>query len=182
LRLRPQLNVPLVVSLAAHAALLGAVGPGGSNSAFNESHQAALQVRFARHGEASVVAPVSKPAPMRAEGARVALPLASRYFRSSELDQSAVPIELAPLVYPERELVNRIRGTVRLRIFISASGVVERSEIVVATPIDRFEQAATDAIKATRFRPGIKSGRAVASEKLIEVEFDPYGPRPEEGR
>ena len=87
---------------------------------------------------------------------------------------------LAPLVYPEKEYINRIRGVVRMRIYISDDGSVERCEVVSAVPNGRFEHAAIEAVLASRFRPGIKDGRAVPSQKLIEVGFDPYGPRPGE--
>jgi len=35
-------------------------------------------------------------------------------------------------------------------------------------------------VAGARFRPARKDGRPVPSQKLIEVEFDPYGPKPEE--
>jgi len=76
--------------------------------------------------------------------------------------------------------MNRLRGTVRMRIFISSDGRVDRAEVVDATPKGRFEQSALEAVQRTRFRPARKDGRPVPSQKLIEVEFDPYGPKPEE--
>lgn len=180
LKLLGNLAGPVAASLALHAALLGTVASGAGDGAGGERSQASLHVLLdapaasgASAGEANRRARQAGPETARA-------PLPRRYLKSSELDQSPVPIELAPLVYPEKEYVNRIRGVVRMQIYISESGAVERCEIVSATPAGRFEQAAIEAVQATRFRPGIKGGRPVPSQKLIEVGFDPYGPRPGE--
>ena len=96
------------------------------------------------------------------------------------MDERATPVEVAPLVYPEIAYMNRLRGTVRMRLFISADGRVDRAEVVEAMPKGRFEEAAIDAVQRTRFKPARKDGRPVPSQKLIEVEFDPYGPLPGE--
>ncbi|MGH8703950.1 MAG: energy transducer TonB, partial [Burkholderiales bacterium] len=117
---------------------------------------------------------------------RAGAPLAFRgpaptdYLRPGELDERATPVEVAPLVYPEKAYLNRIPGTVRMRIYISSDGRVDRTDIVAASPAGHFERAAIDAVQRTRFHPARKDGRPVPSQKLIEVEFDPYGPTPEE--
>lgn len=181
-RLSPQrrLLAPLTASVVLHAALLGAVGPSAGDPQAGDPLHPGLRVRLSAPTLASAPDTVAQPQaeallPLRA-------PLPPRYFKSSELDAGPAPTELAPLVYPERELINRIRGVVQIRIYISDTGRVEKSEIVSASPAGRFEDAATEAIRATRFRPGVKDGRAVRSQKLVEVEFDPYGPRPDEKR
>jgi protein TonB len=158
--------------------LLGAVGPSADDPQAGDPLHPGLRVRLSAPASASAPSAVAEPhgnplMPLRA-------PLPPRYFKSSELDAGPAPMQLAPLVYPEKELINRIRGVVQMRIYISDAGLVEKSEIVSASPAGRFEDAATEAIRATRFRPGVKDGRAVRSQKLVEVEFDPYGPRPDE--
>lgn len=163
---------PVTASLALHAALLGTMASVAGEQAIGERRQDSLQVLI--KAPAPVGTPAARPEPPR-------LPLPRRYLKSSELDQSPVPVALAPLVYPEKEYMNRIRGVVRMQIYISEDGAVERYEVVSAVPAGRFEQAAIEAVLASRFRPGIKGGRAVPSQKLIEVGFDPYGPRPGEG-
>lgn len=90
-----------------------------------------------------------------------------------------MPLELAPLLYPERALLNRIAGTVRVRVFISRAGIVERAEVVSASPSGHFEAAALEAVRRSRFSAGRKDGQAVPSQKVIEVNFDPYGAEPE---
>ncbi len=171
LRVLSNLAGPVAASLTLHAALLGTMASAAGERAVGERRQDSLQVLI------KASAPAATP-PARPEPAR--LPVPRRYLKSSELDQSPVPVALAPLVYPEKEYVNRIRGVVRMQIYISEEGAVERYEVVSAVPAGRFEQAAIEAVLASRFRPGIKGGRAVPSQKLIEVGFDPYGPRPGE--
>jgi len=163
--------LPLAASLALHAALLSAVGAGeaGGNSLGARSGSA-LSVRLS--GEPQQIAqaaPVPPPRPGR-----------TRYLTSRELDEGAKPVDMPALVYPERAYVNRIAGAVRVRVYISATGRVDRADVVSASPSGHFEQAAIEAVKATRFRPAQKDGQPVASQKLIEVEFDPYGPAPDE--
>ena len=172
---------PVAASLACHAALLGAAGSGPGERAGTDAHATRLEVRLALPARSPAQTPETR---VRAAGGPGALPLTlpRRYFKASELDQGPTPIELAPLVYPEKEYVNRIHGVVRMQIYISETGAVERCEIVSAMPAGRFEQAAIDAVRASRFQPGIKGGRPVPSQKLIEVGFDPYGPRPGEER
>jgi protein TonB len=153
--------------------VLAGLAAGEAGSAVAERLPAPLVVRFQ--------APIHLIQPAAAaEPARAPRPAPKRYFKSSEVDERATPVEMAALVYPEVAYMNRLRGTVRMRIFISGEGRVDRAEVVEATPKGHFEQAAIDAVQRTRFRPARKDGRPVPSQKLIEVEFDPYGPKPEE--
>lgn len=161
--------MPLAASLLLHAAVLGGVGAGDPAPAGSEPPARAMLVQLGTQPE-TVTAPV-KPA-------RRASP--KRYLSSGEVDERATPIEMAALVYPEKAYLNRIAGTVRLRIYVSAEGRIDKADVVAATPAGHFEQAAIDAVQRTRFRPARKAGRPVPSQKLIEVEFDPYGPTPEE--
>jgi protein TonB len=154
--------------------VLVGLGAGESGAAVRErSAQAAMLVRLA--GQPDATPPAPSPAP-----AKRARPAAPKYLGSSEVDERATPIEMAPLVYPERAYLNRIPGKVRLRIYISEDGRIDKVDVVAAAPAGHFEQAAIDAVQRTRFHPARKAGWPVPSQKLIEVEFDPYGPVPEE--
>lgn len=161
--------MPLAASLLLHAAVLGGVGGGDPALAGSEPRTSALLVQLGAHPQAAPVPlqPARRPSP-------------KRYLSSSEVDERATPLEMAALVYPERAYLNRIAGTVRLRIYISAEGRIDKADVVAATPAGHFEQAAIDAVQRSRFQPARKDGRPVPSQKLIEVEFDPYGPTPEE--
>lgn len=99
--------------------------------------------------------------------------LPERYFTSRELDSPAVARDRAPLVYPEDPFMWKLRGKVRLRVFINERGTVDRAAVVRAEPAGDFEEAALAAVLRLVYDPALKDGRPVKSQKLIEVTFDP---------
>lgn len=114
-------------------------------------------------------------------GAPLVLP--EQYFRSRDLDVPAAPAGKIPLVFPQGAFHQRLHGTVRVRVFIGADGSVESLELVSVTPPGyHFEQAALEAMRLMRYRPAIKDGQPVRSQKVIEVSFDPEGNAPAPGR
>ena len=120
-------------------------------------------------------APAAATAAGQAEAIAQARPttLPGRYFTSRELDSPAVAREKAPLVYPEDPFMWKLRGKVRLRVFINERGTVDRALVVRAEPPGDFEDAALAAVLRLVYDPAIKDGRPVRSQKLIEVTFDP---------
>jgi TonB family protein len=103
------------------------------------------------------------------------VPLVPRYYRNREVDVQALPVSSGPLVYPELAYVSKLRGTVRARVFISESGVVESVQIVEVQPRRGiFEEAALTALRQVRYKPAEIRGTPVRSQKMIEVKFDPY--------
>ena len=103
------------------------------------------------------------------------MPLAPRYYRSQEVDEQAVPLSTGPLVYPELAYLSKLRGTVRARVFISEEGVIESVQVVEVKPRRGiFEEAALEALRQVRYRPAQIAGTPVKSQKLIEVNFNPY--------
>jgi protein TonB len=110
--------------------------------------------------------------PPAEEGKPLELPL--RYFQARDLDVPARPLGRAPLIYPQGAHHLRIAGVVRVRVRIDAAGKVDSLEVVSADPPGQFfEESALAAMKQMRYAPAIKDGRAVPSEKLVEVRFDP---------
>lgn len=150
-----------------HASLLAAIAPGAQVPGA-ALEKAVLQVKLA--DATKPAAPRAQTRPRKGT---------TRYLSSSELDERAAALELAPLLYPETALVNRIAGSVQVRVFISRTGAVDRAEIVKASPAGHFEQAALEAVRRSTFSAGRKGGEAVPSQKLVEVNFDPYGAEPE---
>jgi protein TonB len=128
----------------------------------------------------SIEAPKPKLAPPAAEpklvqrAERPATKSANPYLPSAEVDTPAVPRERPHLVYPEDAYMARLRGTVRLRVFISEEGRVDEAHVVHAHPRGEFEEAALEAVRKLVYDPATRAGRAVKSQKLIEVTFDPY--------
>lgn len=164
-------GAPLAASLALHLVVLSAA-TGGVADPIATRMPATLEVQLQTPG------PVAPPA--QTDSARVARASPKRYLTSSEVEERAVPLEMAPLLYPKTAYVNRIRGMVRVRVYISAAGRVDKAEVVDAAPKGHFEEAAIEAVQRTTFTAARKAGRAVPSQKLVEVEFDPYGPTPED--
>jgi TonB family protein len=119
-------------------------------------------------GPASALRPPSKPE------AREATTLPARYLTAREVDTPAVPRETPPLIYPEGPFLWKLKGMVRVRLYISERGNVDKAEVVRAEPRGDFEEAALDAVRRMVYEPAIRDGRPVKSQKLIEVTFDPY--------
>jgi protein TonB len=119
------------------------------------------------------VAPPAEPKlAQRAE--RPAAKSSSGYLPSADVDTPAVPRERPHLVYPEDAYIARLRGTVRLRVFISERGRVDDAHVVFARPEGEFEDAALEAVRKLVYDPATRAGQPVKSQKLIEVTFDPY--------
>lgn len=115
----------------------------------------------------------AKPSPPAPKADPVAT-LPRRYFTSREVDTPAVAREQPPLIYPEDPFMWKLRGVVRVRVFINERGAVDEARVVHAEPRGDFEEAALDAVRRMVYEPAIKDGRPVKSQKLIEVTFDPY--------
>jgi len=164
-------GAPLAASLALHLVVLSAA-TGGVSDPVATRIPATLRVQLQT--------PAPAPPPVQSDPAPLARASPKRYLSSSEVDERAVPLEMAPLLYPKTAYINRIRGMVRVRVYISAAGRVDKAEVVDAAPKGHFEEAAIDAVQRTTFTAARKAGRAVPSQKLVEVEFDPYGPTPED--
>lgn len=164
-------GAPLAASLALHLVVLSAA-TGGVSDPVATRIPATLRVQLQT--------PAPAPPPAQSDPAPLARASPKRYLSSSEVDERAVPLEMAPLLYPKTAYINRIRGMVRVRVYISAAGRVDKAEVVDAAPKGHFEEAAIDAVQRTTFTAARKAGRAVPSQKLVEVEFDPYGPTPED--
>lgn len=103
------------------------------------------------------------------------LPIPARYYKSSEVDTPATPLERGPLVFPEHAYVSKLRGTVKARIYIDEDGRVVSADIVNVKPFGGiFEEAALEALRQVRYSPALLAGQTVKTQKLIEVVFDPY--------
>ena len=125
--------------------------------------------------------PLEKSAGIEAREAQSgsSLPIPVRYYKSSEVDTPAMPLERGPLVFPEHAYVSKLRGTVKARIYIDEDGRVVSVDIVNVKPFGGiFEEAALEALRQVRYSPALLAGQTVKTQKLIEVVFDPY----EEGK
>ena len=123
--------------------------------------------------EPSPKAAQPEAAPTREAAVNLGAPAAD-YFTSQQVDVRAEQINEVELVFPERAYQMRLEGRVVVRLYINEKGSVDGVTIVDATPPGHFEKAAAEASAALRFSPAMRYGRAVKSQKTIEVRFDPY--------
>lgn len=97
-----------------------------------------------------------------------------RYYSSREVDLRAEEKNEVQIVYPKTAYEMRVKGAVRLRLYISAQGNIDDISLLSSDPPGIFEEHALAAARALEFRPAVKDGRSVRSQKVIEVFFDPY--------
>ena len=198
--LTPRLGAALAASLALHAyaiSLLDALPPGmrQGDLAALEPGKRVRPLRVGLRAEAPAwippVAPALPPlavpeppataAEQPGQGAAAApvfspLPV-QRHYRTSELDvQPGILVRVEP-EYPEAAARRFLSGRVVARLMIDETGAVERVAIVGAEPPGYFEESATRAFMAARFTPGMKGGRAVRVQLLLEITFEAPPPK-----
>ena len=178
-----RLGFALAVSAGAHFAVLAntPIAPGLSEAALFAGRP--LTARIA----SPVTAPLSQPpealprpepsaapaAAAQAQAKAASLPSAEIYFRGSEVDERAMPLNEVNLVYPQRALASGQSGVVTLRLKIDHQGVLRDAFVVDAQPAGVFENAALEAVLELKFRPALRNGVPVGSVKTIEVPFHP---------
>ena len=92
--------------------------------------------------------------------------------RVVELSSEAAEGSLARRVepeYPEQALTQRVQGPVLLDVRIGEDGAVQEIKLVSGSPL--LAEAAVAAVRQWRFRPRTVSGRAVAMETRITLNF-----------
>lgn len=117
--------------------------------------------------------PKSEPSAGPAAAHPAGLPGAPLYYRASELDERAIPLNQVDVAYPETALAAGTGGVVTLRLLIDHEGRLRDASVTGSRPAGVFENAALEAVLSLRFRPAMRNGVPVGSIKLIEVPFDP---------
>lgn len=113
-------------------------------------------------GVATAPAPPPPPPP----------PPAAVADNSEPLDRHPAAISQSKPVYPYRARSRRIEGHVDLQFTVSAHGSVDSVIVADAQPQGVFEEAATAAVRAWRFSPGIRDGQPVPVRMQIRIRFD----------
>jgi protein TonB len=101
------------------------------------------------------------------------------YYRISELSERPAPLEQIEPRFPPGAPDT---GRMKLRLYINERGLVDAVDITEAEPAGVFEEAATEAFAAARFRPGYKDRIPVKSQLALEVRFGeplPFARRPQ---
>ena len=107
-------------------------------------------------------------APRRAGPAlEVPLPDEKRYFTATELDRLAMPF--TPLSFDRMSFGTEKTARLRLRVFISEAGGVDAVRFEDQLGVPAFEEEVRREFLAARFFPAVRQGRAVKSQKLVEI-------------
>lgn len=104
----------------------------------------------------------------------LSLPLPEKWFAAQELDVRAEPIHSVTIDYPAELAGSGIAGRVQLLLFIDEHGRVRKADVAHAVPEGVFDKAAIEAWINIRFKPAMKGGVAVKSQKLLELSYLPY--------
>lgn len=72
-------------------------------------------------------------------------------------------------VYPAAAKLQRVQGIVAVRILIDKEGRVKKAEVVSGDPL--LTQAALDAVRQWRYKPGTLGGAARESDAIVSVAF-----------
>lgn len=96
------------------------------------------------------------------------------YYAPDGLDHSAKLVDAPSLVIPERAYKERLRGKVKLAIYINSNGAVDGIELIDSTPPGIYESAVIAATLRSRYAPAEILGHKVPSRKVVEFDLDPY--------
>ena len=127
-----------------------------------------------------VEAPITPPQPAQTPPSpspsaipRLEIPIAVdlNYYEARELDRTPRG------QIPDPVLPDTLSGRIRFQIKIEESGQVSEVEVLESDPPDRFDrtalEGAREALRATRFTPGIKNGRPVRARVIYELTINP---------
>lgn len=107
----------------------------------------------------------------RREGVALELPLPEerRYFTAKELDVLAAPF--TPISFDRlRFVLDKVeRHPLRLRVFINEGGTVDEVRLEDRPGLPVFEDEVRREFLGARFVPAVRHGRAVKSQKLVEI-------------
>lgn len=154
--LRRRLGLALAASVAAHAAVLGALPRHWHPAASSSASEALLQVRFFAE---------QIPAGAAASGT----PRAPRYYAVEQLDQRPQIMTHVEPSFPALALAPV--GRVVLRLYVDETGKVDRVAVESDDPNGAFAQSAREAFAGARFLPGMRRGVAVRALVRVEVRF-----------
>ena len=74
------------------------------------------------------------------------------------------------VVYPEEAAKAGIQGTVFVKAYVGKTGMID-DLVIEKSPNDLLSQAALDAVRQVRFKPGTDNGEPVKVMVMIPVKF-----------
>lgn len=115
--------------------------------------------------------PVQMPSPAAPSALEIPIAVDLNYYEARELDQTPRG-HIPDPVFPES-----VSGRIRFQLKIEESGQVSEVEVLEAGPPEKVNRAtleiAREALRATRFTPGIKNGRPVRARVIYELTIAP---------
>jgi protein TonB len=118
--------------------------------------------------EARDFAPGFDAARTEGPGIEVPLPDEQRYFTAKELDVLAAPF--TPISFDRLSFgLDKLAERVRLRVFINEAGAVDDVRFEDRPGLPAFEDEVRREILGARYAPAVRHGRAVKSQKLMEI-------------
>lgn len=93
-------------------------------------------------------------------------------------DKRAKPVKKPPAVYPKDALAQGTEGKVRVRLLVSATGKVLKTEVVESIPPGVFDYSATKAAKQYVFPPADDGVEEFEVDQVFvyRIQDDRYGP------
>lgn len=92
-------------------------------------------------------------------------------FDMAEVDQAPKVIYQVAPIYPLAAKYRGMAGKVVIKFIVQIDGSVNSIQVESATPANLFEQAAINAVKKWRFKPGRRNNRPVATRIELPLEF-----------
>lgn len=92
-------------------------------------------------------------------------------FDISEVDHPPQGVFTVLPIYPLAAKLKNVQGRVVLAFVVNVDGTVDRIVVKSASPVGVFEQAAINAVKKWRFKPGTRRGKPVATRVIQPLEF-----------
>jgi TonB family protein len=184
---RERFALATLLSIGLHIGLIGSLvlAPGWPGRGASSGRAAPLIVRLIADQPQlsaepepavapSLLAPAQDPVAVGATGGtqESGLP-GERYYRGSEVDERAIPLNQVDFQYPEQAFAARVSGSVVLELKIDSRGALRSVDVIRSDPPGIFEDAALHAVRALSFKPALLRGTPVGSIKRIEVPFDP---------
>ena len=96
-------------------------------------------------------------------------------FDSDEVDSTPQPVSCPHPQFPYRAKMRGVNGEVRIAFTVMENGTVDNVSILAAEPSGFFEEAAREAIRKWRFKPGQKQGTLVRTRMKTTIEFKLVG-------
>ena len=163
-----RVSAAIAVSAALHTVVLAGVPGLFSPGPAAEGRPAPFHVRLVTE-QAPPVAKAKVPGTTRtqlAAGPKAGVLEGPYYFRGSELDVKPFPLESIEPAPPMKAA-----GRVVARILINESGGADAVRIESSDLKSAFDDTVKAAFGSARYSAGIKDGRSVKSQMLVEVTF-----------